>query len=303
MTYGFMNNLKVNVFIPLNCKLGEGLHWDSERNALWFVDISNHFLFFYDFDTQELKKKIFNQPIGWVISIPNSDKILIGLQSGIAYFNFFDLNDNIDWITKDFPGKIDQRLNDAKIDKYGRLWFGSISTVDESNPIGSLARFDFKNNKLEIIDTNYKVTNGPAFNFDNTIMLHNDSGNKVTYKFKLDKESGEILDKSIWRTYEEQEGYPDGMNFDIEDNVWIAHWGVGKVCKYDIYGNLLNSVSIPTPNVTNVCFGGKDLDRLFVSTASDIIYTTHNNSHELGGSIFEIKGINSKGVKNYYPKI
>jgi sugar lactone lactonase YvrE len=214
-----MNNINTNVFLPVNCRLGEGLHWDSERNALWFVDILNYTIYFYNFDTLELIKKVFDQPIGWVISIEKSEKILIGLQSGIALFNFFDSDDNINWISKEFPEKTDQRLNDAKIDKYGRLWFGSISSVDESHPIGSLARFNFENNKLEIIDSDYKVTNGPAFNFDNTIMLHNDSGNKITYKFQLDQNSGDILNKSIWRTYDDNDGYPDGMNFDLEDTI------------------------------------------------------------------------------------
>ena len=110
------------------------------------------------------------------------------------------MKDDIHWINKTFPGKIDQRLNDAKIDKFGRLWFGSISCVDESMPVGSLATLDIQKNNLEIIDTNYKVTNGPAFNYENTLMLHNDSANRITYIFQLDKQNGQVLNKSVWRS-------------------------------------------------------------------------------------------------------
>jgi xylono-1,5-lactonase len=295
-----MNNLEVKVVIQLNCKLGEGLHWDSERNSFWFVDILDHVLYFYNLQTHQLKKRNFSEPIGWAIPIANSEQILIGLKSGVALFNFFDLEEKIQWICQTFPEKSDQRLNDAKIDKFGRLWFGSISSIDESYPVGALARFNFQENNLKIIDTNYKVTNGPAFNFDNTIMLHNDSGNKITYKFQLNKDNGEIIKKTIWRVYSDEEGYPDGMNFDSDDNVWIAHWGVGKVCKYDIEGKLLQSISLPTPNVTNVCFGGKDLNRLFVTTASNNLDKIDTS---FDGVIFEIIGTKVKGIKSHFPNL
>jgi sugar lactone lactonase YvrE len=295
------NILKVKIAIPLNCKLGEGLHWDSERNSFWFVDILNHLLYLYNLETLILRKRSFSEPIGWVIPIANSDKVLIGLKSGVAIFNFFENDYNIQWVNQNFPEKFDQRLNDAKIDKFGNLWFGSVSSVDESKPVGSLARLNFKNNILEIIDTNYKVTNGPAFSFDNTVMLHNDSANRITYIFKLNNQNGNILNKSIWRTYSENEGYPDGINFDSDNNVWIAHWGIGKVCKYNIEGKLLLSISLPAPNVTNICFGGKNLDRLFVTTASNNHNTQDKNCTTYDGSIFEIIGTKAKGIKNYFP--
>jgi len=133
-------------------------------------------------------------------------------------------------------------------------------------------------------------------------MLHNDSRKKITYIFKLDKNSGEIINKSIWRLYSEQEGYPDGMNFDTDGNVWIAHWGVGKVCKFNIEGKLLQTILIPTPNVTNICFGGKELNRIFVTTASTNL-NTNNIISEFDGAIFEIIGTNAKGLNSHFPKL
>lgn len=297
-----MNSIFVNIAIPINCKLGEGIHWDSERNGYWFVDILNHVVYFYNLENLELKNRRFDQPVGWVIPIKNTDKIIIGLKQGIAFVRFFEIHESIIWFTKEFPGQIDLRLNDAKVDKFGNLWLGSISSIDESKAVGSLARVNFIDNKIDIIDTNYKVTNGPAFNDENTIMLHNDSGKKITYIFKLNKYNGDIINKSIWRTYSEEEGYPDGINFDTDGNVWIAHWGVGKVCKYNIEGKLLQSISIPTPNVTNLCFGGKDLNRIFVTTASNN-FDTDNIVSEFDGAIFEIIGTNSKGLRSYFPKL
>jgi D-xylonolactonase len=298
-----MSNIEVKVLIPINCKLGEGIHWDSNRNAIWFVDILKQIVYFYSFDTSEIKRREFLEPVSWVIPIANSKEILIGLKSGVAKTNFFDINGSIEWIIKEFPGYKELRLNDAKIDKFGRLWFGSISSVDESKPVGALARFSFQKNQLEIIDTNYKVTNGPAFNFDNSIMLHNDSGNKITYKFYLDRSNGEVIKKEIWKVYNENQGYPDGMNFDAQDNVWIAHWGVGKICKYNIDGDLLDEIQFPTPNITNICFGGKELNRIFVTSAFKNFDNTNNFNPEFDGVVFEIIGSNSFGIKSHKPKL
>lgn len=298
----FMNNIEVKVAISLNCQLGEGICWDSERNSFWFVDILNHLLYLYNLETLELKNRKFSEPISWAIPIAKSDNILVGLKSGVAIINFFETKNDIHWVNKDFPGKNDQRLNDAKIDKFGYLWYGSINN-DESMPVGTLAKLNFPTNSIEIIDKNYKVTNGPAFNHENTLMLHNDSANRITYIFHLDKQNGEVLNKSVWRTYSEEEGYPDGMNFDSDDNVWIAHWGVGKVCQYDIEGKLLQSISLPTPNITNVCFGGKDLNRLFVTSASNNFDNPDTIVTPFDGAIFEIIGTKSKGFQSHTPNL
>lgn len=297
-----MINIEVKVVIPINCKLGEGIHWDSERNALWFVDILNNCLYNFNLDTFELKQRYFDESVGWVFPLKNSDKVIIGLKSGIAELRFFDFNDSIVRINNEFPNQDNLRLNDAKVDKYGRIWYGSISIIDESLPVGTLVRLSIKNNKLDIIDTNYTVTNGPAFNLENTIMLHNDSGNRITYKFDLDKITGEVINKSIWKKYKTDEGYPDGINFDSDENIWIAHWGVGKVCKYNIDGMLLQEIQFPTPNVTNICFGGNDLNRMFVTSAFRSFDNADNFNVEYDGVVYEVLGTNSKGINSHYPE-
>lgn len=297
-----LNKITYKIAIPVNCKLGEGLHWDEKLNSFWFVDILEKCLYIFNLDTLELKSRKFDETVSWVVSLEKYDSILVGFKSGIAYMRFFDPDFPIVWVNKDFPGRDDLRLNDAKVDKFGRIWYGSISTYDENLNVGALVRYDFESKTLKNIDSNYKVTNGPAFNSDNSIMLHNDSGNRITYKFVLDTLTGEIINKFIWKVYGIEYGYPDGMNFDSEDNVWIAHWGVGKVCKYNLEGNLLQEIKLPTPNITNVCFGGKDLSRIFVTSAAPVLNNTENIKTIYDGAVFEILGANVKGVKNNLPK-
>jgi sugar lactone lactonase YvrE len=231
-----------------------------------------------------------------VLSVENLDRVLVGLRSGIALLDAFDDSAQIEWVDRQFPSDADHRLNDAKADSRGRLWYGSVSASDESKPVGCLARYAMGDPAPVIVDTGFKVANGPAFNNDCTVMLHNDSGRRLTYRYEIDGESGMPTKRCVWRQFDEHDGYPDGMNFDADECVWIAHWGAGRLCRYDIRGNRLLTIRIPTLNVTNVCFGGKDMSRMFVTSASYGLDDRQKIHQSCAGDLFEVSGLNIVGL-------
>jgi SMP-30/Gluconolactonase/LRE-like region len=54
------------------CELGEGPHWDVERQSLYYVDINRHQILRYDFKTGEIFKatlKDEDSPIGFIIPV------------------------------------------------------------------------------------------------------------------------------------------------------------------------------------------------------------------------------------------
>ena len=46
-------------------------------------------------------------------------------------------------------------------------------------------------------------------------------GSRVSLK------SGIVGNKLVWKVFSEDEGYLDGMCFDVKGCVWVAHWGAG----------------------------------------------------------------------------
>jgi gluconolactonase len=58
---------------------------------------------------------------------------------------------------------------------------------------------------------------------------------------------------------------PDGMAFDGEGNIFIAEYGAGLVFLYDPAGYLRESIPIGGARPTNVCFGGRGHDTLYVT--------------------------------------
>ena len=295
--------VRVKVALPLKCALGEGLHWDEQRNLLWFVDIYGPRLFWFNPDTYQVGERGLPDLVGWVLSVEDSDRVLVGLRTGVALLDVFDDSARVEWINRQFPSDVDHRLNDAKADETGRLWYGSMSATDESKRVGELACYLVGKGNPVVVDRGFKVTNGPAFNRDCTVMLHSDSAERLTYRYAMNAVTGSVTERSVWKQFGEDDGHPDGMTFDAEDCVWIAHWGASKLCRYDAHGNRLLTVRMPTSNVTNVCFGGKDLNRIFVTSAGYGLGRGQAVPDRNAGALFEVLGVNAVGLPPWRPRI
>ena len=77
------------------------------------------------------------------------------------------------------------------------------------------------------------------------------------------------------------------MTIDHQGMLWIALWGGGAVSRWNpLTGELLEKYELPVQNVSSCCFGGKDMDLLFITTASQ---DTDMEKYPLAGSIFMMK--------------
>lgn len=275
-------------------QLGEGLHWNASTQSLWGVDIHAMCFWCWDLASQAPQVWPLTQRVGWVLPTAQSGKLLLGLQGG------FGLADSarpthFEWLHQPFLLNPALRLNDAKADATGAVWAGSLNNDDESKSDGCLYRLGPEGG-LTVVDTGYTVANGPAINADSTVMLHTDSGRRIIYAFDLDVPAGQLSNKRIWKIFAEDEGYPDGMCFDAQGCVWVAHWGGGCVSRFAPDGALLRRVSLPTSNVTNVCFAGLGLDRIFVTTAKAGLSTSQLLEQPLAGALFEVRALGATGL-------
>jgi sugar lactone lactonase YvrE len=275
-------------------QLGEGLHWDAQRQRLWWVDIHGRRLFCWDLVTAEPQAWSAPQRLGWVLPGTDGDTVMLGLQQGFARARLGD-ELQIEWLCRPFPEQSPLRLNDAKADATGAVWAGSLNNDDESRPEGCLFRLG-QDGQLTVHDTGYRVANGPAISPDGRWLLHTDSGLRTIYRFELDAPAGALSAKQVWKVFEPAMGYPDGMCFDADGAVWVAHWGAGCVSRFAPDGELLRRVDVPAPHVTNLCFGGPALDRLFVTTAWAGLSTTQRAAHPLSGALFELDALGVKGL-------
>jgi sugar lactone lactonase YvrE len=268
------------------CELGEGLFWDATRQCLWFVDIHGRMLHRLSLGGVEIESSRVPQRVGWVIPSAGGQDLLLGLQGGFGLVLVEDAAVPPRWLARPFSDAA-LRLNDAKADSTGAVWAGSMNNDDESRPDGCLFRLA-PDGTLTVHDTGYCVANGPALSPDERLMLHTDSARRTIYAFDLDVAAGRISNKRAWLRFQEADGYPDGMCFDAEGCVWVAHWGGACISRFAMDGTLLQRVELPTSHITNVCFGGEHLDRLFVTSARVGLSSEQLAREPLAGALFEV---------------
>lgn len=92
----------------------------------------------------------------------------------------------------------------------------------------------------------------------------------------------------------EKDEVPDGMTIDSDGKLWIAIWGGCRVARYDPNtGECLKEIPIPAPNVTSCCFGGPQLDVLYVTSAA---CDTDLKKYPAAGCLFAVRNVGAKGL-------
>jgi len=84
----------------------------------------------------------------------------------------------------------------------------------------------------------------------------------------------------------EGEGYPDGMTVDAEGCLWIAFWDGWCVRRFSPEGERLAELKLPVARPTSCAFGGSNLDRLFVTSASIGLSVEDKASQPQAGGLF-----------------
>jgi sugar lactone lactonase YvrE len=284
-------------FTNVKCDLGEGLVWDNKSARMLMTDIMKGKLIEIDIGTKKNRCWVFEEPVAWVLPTAIHGKYLTGLKTGIALFDICK-PDNIIWVNRNFPVDDNSRLNDACVDSSGRVWYGSMNMLNPSASDGRLASFSAKEG-LHIHDEGFTVTNGPVISPDEKYLFFNDTLQGIVYRYQLMTESGNLKNRTVFKKFSSKEGFPDGMCFDQEGNLWIALWGGASIVQLDATGAVLKKVSIPALNVTNVCFFGPALDRLVVSTAAIGLSKQETTQYPVSGALFEVLNHGATGIKTF----
>lgn len=257
--------------------LGEGLLWSARDDAVYWTDILAPALNRLSLADGQVTRWAMPEMIGWVIERRDAPGFIAGFRSGFAELTLDPVA--IAPITDPEPDLPDNRLNDAKADRWGRIWAGSMP-ITADRPTGGLYRFD-TDRSITQVDSGYSVANGPAINPDQRWLYHTDTPSRQVYRFALDEDG--VHDRAPFIRFERDWGYPDGMTVDAEGHLWIAHWGGSRISRFTPEGKLERSIALPASQITNIAFAGERLDRMFVTSAADGL-----PDEEHAGALFEV---------------
>ena len=115
------------------------------------------------------------------------------------------------------------------------------------------------------------------------------------FVYDYDVETGNIGGRQVLFTVED--GVPDGMTIDSEDNLWLAVWGGSRIEKRSTRdGKLLARIDVDAEHTSSCCFGGDDMSTLYITSSGDGLEGEHD------GCIFTCE-LDVKGVAPDYAKI
>ncbi len=288
-----MNKIQTSeptVLWNLKCILGEGTLWVKEHDSIYFVDIKKKRIHILNNKNKKRKIVKVNKEIGFLAHI-KKNVFILGLQGELRIINL-KTKKIIKSIFIEKNIKLN-RINDGKTDPSGRLWFGTMDNLERNIEKGSLYCLD-KNLNLNKVDTNYMITNGPAFINSNNF-YHTDSRKRTIYKIRINKKL-RILNKKIFKKFKKNEGVPDGMTVDKKNNLWVGHYHGGCVSVFNKRGKKIHKINLPAKNITNCAFGGKNNSELFVTSALKGMKTIEIKKYKFSGSLFKIQ-TNIRGIE------
>jgi sugar lactone lactonase YvrE len=292
--------------VPLECVwsakaiLGEGPVWLPARQQLLWVHVKSQFVHFYSPNTDLRRSYQLPEPVSACLPTVD-DRFLCALKSGLVLVELPDQAGpdvcHIDPaalvpFADPEPDLADNRFNDAKVDGRGRLWVGSMDDR-EQDPTGVLYRVTWDGN-WQPMDRGYIVTNGPAFSPDGQTLYHTDTFAGEIYAFDLDAAGG-LSNKRLFIKIPPGDGYPDGMTVDNDGHIWLAHFAGGRLTRFDPSGQAVAILRLPVSNITSCAFGGRNLGRLFITTARWMLSDEAIAAEPLAGGLF-VADVNFRGT-------
>jgi len=163
-----------------------------------------------------------------------------------------------------FDGKRFNRPNDLAFNIKGNLYFTDPNKYDKEDRDGCIYRVDNKTKEVTKVHDGLAFPNGIAFSADGQYLYVCESAMNRIIKFPVN-DDGSLDDYTVFINLPGDD--PDGIAFDMQGNLYAAHFGTGKVHIINPAGEVVSEIETPGTKTTNVEFGGLDMKTLFITEA------------------------------------
>jgi L-arabinonolactonase len=277
-------SMRAEVVVDGSNELGEGVVWSPAHGEVHWTDIAGRR--FWAYRPSDGRSRSVTLPDRLACFAPlGGSALLAGFAEGLEVF---DLESGARRpIAAIEPDQPTTRVNDGKLDRRGRLVFG---TMDEdpggARPIGQIYAYE-SGAGPRVLASGVRIANSIAFSPDGRRMYFADTPTKVIRCYDYDLDSGDLSGERTFAVVQGL-GAPDGSAVDADGCLWNAEWGGGRVVRYAPNGRIDRAVALPCAQVTCCAFGGARLDQLFVTTARTGLDAAALASQPLAGALFAI---------------
>jgi D-xylonolactonase len=274
------------------CVCGEGPLWHPIEERVYWLDIVNPRMFWYEPATGRHASFDVGRVVGGFT-----------IQADGALLLFMDRGSIGTWkagrlqlLVEEIPDERETRFNDVFADTRGRVFCGTMPTRERP---GRLYRLD-RDGSLHRLLEGIRCSNGMGLTLDRRQLYYTDSEAYTIYLFDYDEETGGLSNRRIFVAHGPEDGLPDGMTVDAQGNVWSAHWDGGCLIRYNRDGQETLRIPFLARKVSSVTFGGDDYQDMYVTTAGG------DNKAEEGegaGALFRLRMPGVRGLPEYFSRI
>ena len=268
--------------------LGEGPVWDTQEQALYWVDIRAPAVRRLDWRSQRVTSWPMPEMVG-SLAVRERGGLLLALKSSLSFFD--PAAGNFERVSAPEIDCPDMRFNDGKCDRQGRFWAGTMNDVTR-DPEGALYRLDARG--CVAMQTGIRIPNSLCWSPDGRTMYFADSPLRTIFAYPFDPATGEPGERREFATVEAP-AISDGATVDAEGFVWCAHYDGWRVVRFAPDGRVDRVVDLPVQRATSVQFGGPALDVLFVTTATQKLSREELAKQPLAGALLALD-VGVKGV-------
>ncbi|HEY4202723.1 MAG TPA: SMP-30/gluconolactonase/LRE family protein [Devosiaceae bacterium] len=259
-----MPDTAISFVEDFRAELGEGLLWSPREQALYWLDTVEKKIIRTrpPFTTSEVRD-LHYRPSS--LALHADGGLLIAYKKGIGRYDFdtgtatsLPLS-GVDFSVVSF--------NDGACDRAGNFWIGTRHR-DASEPVGTLYKLGGDLGARPMVE-GLILSNGMAWSPDANTFYHVDSRPGRIDAYDFDPETSMLSGRRIFVDYQHKGGSrPDGCTVDTEGYLWVAEIDGWRVARYAPDGSLDREIMLPMQKPSNVAFGGKNFETMFVTSIS-----------------------------------
>lgn len=282
--------MKIEILSAQRDDLGECPLWDPRTQTLYWIDSRNCLVHSLQLDSGNTQHWTLPHEIG-SIALCESGRLLVALQSGL---HFLDTTSGALSPLLEITHPAERmRLNDGRTDRAGRFCVGSL-VLGRHEQHGVLYQVHPSGRAREI-DHGICVSNTTCFSPDGRWMYFSDSLARQIWRYRYDPVTGDTGPREIFVDTSPLNSAPDGATVDAQGRLWVALVLTSELACFSPDGQLVQKIKLPVPYPTCPCFGGKDLDTLYVTSIRNSGNLLRSEDPD-SGALIAVHGLGVKGL-------
>ncbi len=279
--------IDIDVVVRANNIIGESPTWSPDDGALYWIDVKAPALFRIYLESGHQDRWDLSADIGGFTLLADGSGALVALRTGLHRLAF--ASGGLSLVAEPPFDPLIHRFNEGGCDPDGVFWIGVMFDPRDPNAPpqrGTLHSYS-RANGLQGEPDQAELHNGMAWSVDGDQMFLSHSQRQEIYSFPY--RGGQLGPKRLFATIPSSDGVPDGAAIDTDGGYWCALHGGGRLRRFHPDGKFDRDILLPVSQPTMCSFGGRALDELYVTTATDKLTAGQLREQPLAGSLLRLR--------------